>query len=100
MILSCMKLNMLSQKVILLRNLPNDISFGLFSSDNDSINNPEKEEFDLNDNHIDEENITKPNDDSKNQNLIMLIKKMRLISMIFKTQNLVILRTMRFSLLN
>ena len=41
---------------------PNDISFGLFSSDNYSINNPEKEEFNLNDNHIDEENITKPNE--------------------------------------
>ena len=40
----------------------NDISFGLFSSDNDSIINLEKEEFDLYDNHIDEENITKPND--------------------------------------
>jgi cell division protein FtsZ len=40
----------------------NDISFGLFSSDNYSINNPEKEEFNLNDNHIDEENITKPNE--------------------------------------
>ena len=40
----------------------NDISFGLFSSDNYSINNLEKEEFNLNDNHIDEENITKPNE--------------------------------------
>src|SRR6056300_981360 len=40
----------------------NDISFGLFSSDNDSIINLEKEEFDLYDNHIDKENITKPND--------------------------------------
>jgi cell division protein FtsZ len=27
-----------------------------------SINHPEKEEFNLNDNHIDEENITKPNE--------------------------------------
>ena len=41
---------------------PTDISFGLFSSDNYSVNNPEKEEFNLNDNHIDEENITKPNE--------------------------------------
>ena len=40
----------------------NDISFGLFSSDNYSINNPEKEEFNINTNHIDEENITKPNE--------------------------------------
>src|SRR6056300_586626 len=40
----------------------NDISFGLFSSDNDSIINLEKEEFDLYDNHIDKENITNPND--------------------------------------
>jgi len=53
---------MLSQKLILLRKPANDISFGLFSSDNYSINNPEKEEFNLNDNHIDEENITKPNE--------------------------------------
>ena len=43
----------------------NDISFGLFSSDNDSIINLEKEEFDLYDNHIDEKNITKPNDEVK-----------------------------------
>ena len=35
----------------------NDISFGLFSSDNYSINNLENEEFDLNDNHINEENM-------------------------------------------
>jgi cell division protein FtsZ len=41
---------------------PTDISFGLFSSDNYSINHPEKKEFNLNDNHIDEENITKPNE--------------------------------------
>ena len=40
----------------------NDISFGLFSSDNYSINNPEKEEFDLNDNHINEENVFEFND--------------------------------------
>ena len=40
----------------------NDISFGLFSSDNYSINNPEKEEFNINTNHIDEENIIKPNE--------------------------------------
>ncbi|MDG2499726.1 MAG: cell division protein FtsZ, partial [Flavobacteriaceae bacterium] len=40
----------------------NDISFGLFSSENYSINNPEKEEFDLNDNHINEENVFEFND--------------------------------------
>ena len=40
----------------------NDISFGLFSSENYSINNHEKEEFDLNDNHINEENVFEFND--------------------------------------